>query len=246
MNNRPHRAHTMPVLPSQNQRQKPFIDDSLDSVASMGLRPQKSAADVERDPLFDTPSHSPFNDILIPSVPSEVDSQVDPGSRDELLVHGFIRTLCRGSRQERSKVAIFGFVRPLIHHGLEVDMLVDIILTFCGDDIILTFPLSEALLEVVAKIWRLYAQRPSPEKFASKFTNHAKGNFYISKEMIKEMMARCHEHFDTDVPNDEKRYCTMCPLRYPFPSIIWIPEVNIVRCGCGCLYLSLSLCVCAC
>jgi len=44
----------------------------------------------------------------------------------------------------------------------------------------------------------------SPEKFASKFTDHAKGNFYISKEMIKEMMRLCAERFDTDVANDEK------------------------------------------
>ena len=46
--------------------------------------------------------------------------------------------------------------------------------------------------------------RVRPKKFQAKFNNHAKGNFYISKEMIKRMMDGAIEAFDTDTVSDEK------------------------------------------
>eukprot|EP00486_Rosalina_sp_Unknown_P009034 CAMPEP_0201594066 /NCGR_PEP_ID=MMETSP0190_2-20130828/191495_1 /ASSEMBLY_ACC=CAM_ASM_000263 /TAXON_ID=37353 /ORGANISM="Rosalina sp." /LENGTH=512 /DNA_ID=CAMNT_0048053531 /DNA_START=82 /DNA_END=1617 /DNA_ORIENTATION=+ len=42
------------------------------------------------------------------------------------------------------------------------------------------------------------------KKFQAKFNNHAKGNFYISKERISEMMVKAVEQFDTEEKNDEK------------------------------------------
>eukprot|EP01083_Nonionella_stella_P066267 174340_1 len=41
-------------------------------------------------------------------------------------------------------------------------------------------------------------------QFVPKFNNHAKGNFYISKEKISEMVSLCLETFHTNVMNDEK------------------------------------------
>eukprot|EP00486_Rosalina_sp_Unknown_P002458 CAMPEP_0201565464 /NCGR_PEP_ID=MMETSP0190_2-20130828/4577_1 /ASSEMBLY_ACC=CAM_ASM_000263 /TAXON_ID=37353 /ORGANISM="Rosalina sp." /LENGTH=530 /DNA_ID=CAMNT_0047982977 /DNA_START=192 /DNA_END=1781 /DNA_ORIENTATION=+ len=43
-----------------------------------------------------------------------------------------------------------------------------------------------------------------PLKFKAKFNNHAKGNFFISKEMIKKMAYLTDQEFNTDIQNDEK------------------------------------------
>jgi len=51
---------------------------------------------------------------------------------------------------------------------------------------------------------RQYAAPSKKQKFEAKFNNHAKGNFYISKEKIAEMMQKADETFNTDTRNDEK------------------------------------------
>lgn len=57
---------------------------------------------------------------------------------------------------------------------------------------------------ILSQIERYLIRRSSPLKFMSKFMNHAKGNFYISKPMIQRMMKECAERFDTDIRDDEK------------------------------------------
>ena len=57
---------------------------------------------------------------------------------------------------------------------------------------------------LMAPMGRASAPSRPPSEFNAKYTNHAKGNFYISPENVALMMRLCVERFDTDIANDEK------------------------------------------